>query len=153
MKQPHGIFMRIGSVNLAYMVKATQDRDPGRAQVNLACMFIHRIRRCRGRPELSKRVLQDRKLSNFANIESPQFDFLLNNQQITSEQKSLEMLGIMYWNLPVLSKFRLDHKQVVSNPECPCRHSFFRPKRFNNSKSYSTKQHARYIRYHMASRH
>ena len=37
-----------------------------------------------------------------------------------------------------LSNFLLDHKRIIQSPECHCRKSFFRPKRFDYQKSYNT---------------
>ena len=46
------------------------------------------------------------------------------------------MLGMIYMNSTALPNLRLDQKRIVYSLECPCRHSFLWPKRFNNYRSY-----------------
>ena len=46
------------------------------------------------------------------------------------------MLGIVDRISTGLSTFRLYHKRIVHSPECPCKHSFFRPERYNDHRYY-----------------
>ena len=86
----------------------------------------------------------DRQLLNFANIESPQFGFRFHNRQVPSDQQTPEVIGTVCRNSAVLSNFRLDQEWTVESLKYPCRHSFFRLRRFNNQRTYGTCIHVSY---------
>ena len=51
---------------------------------------------------------------------------------ISPDQTTPEMEGIFHRNSDLLTNFRLDQRQIVERLKYPCRHSFFRLRRFNN---------------------
>ena len=60
------------------------------------------------------------------------FMFSSRNWQMSSDRQAPGMRGIIFSNATVLSKIRMEHGRIVKSIECPCRHQFFHPRRFNN---------------------
>ena len=73
----------------------------------------------------------------WAYIESAQFEFSSCSSQIPSDQLPTHQVvkGIHRFS-PALSDFRFDHPRMVHSLECPCRHSIFCQRRWNNQRSY-----------------